>query len=364
MEPGSLSYGARGMGGTSASNNNGPAALSPDPTPTASTMNMFPATLVNFGLQQGSVSAPSGDEVRKIDFATDVGSELPARLPNARYDHCSFTSTLASYMSGGSTPSATYSSQIDKTVYATGTSSRVVNGSSDSLEPGRRRSGAAGNATNGWTMGGSPTKSKIDKFYYSSETNQSDGTWSNDGPGPNGRNWQSTLSAPDYIYAAGGGDRSNFWRFTYGISSQQEVPGATLLRTPGSPTSHGAEGQIAGLGNKIQGYVGGGKNPGATGGSNPYLQKFVYATETATSLGELLTGSRYGVSNCGDLETGYFLGGSEAGSTGTGKTMKITYSSDTYALCPSADTASQRTQGHGSGAKSFGIHTQAIPITI
>ena len=364
MEPGSLSYGARGMGGTSASNNNGPAALAPDPTPTASTMNMFPATLVSFGLQQGSVSAPSGDEVRKIDFATDVGSELPARLPNARYDHCSFTSTLASYMSGGSTPSATYSSQIDKTVYATGTSSRVVNGSSDSLEPGRRRSGAAGNATNGWTMGGSPTKSKIDKFYYSSETNQSDGTWSNDGPGPNGRNWQSTLSAPDYIYAAGGGDRSNFWRFTYGISSQQEVPGATLLRTPGSPTSHGAEGQIAGLGNKIQGYVGGGKNPGATGGSNPYLQKFVYATETATSLGELLTGSRYGVSNCGDLETGYFLGGSEAGSTGTGKTMKITYSSDTYALCPAANTASQRTQGHGSGAKSFGIHTQAIPITI
>ena len=364
MEPGSLSYGARGMGGTSASNNNGPAAVSPDPTPTASTMNMYPATLPNFGLQQGSVSGPSGDEVRKIDFATEVGSEIPARLPNARTNHCSFTSTLASYMSGGTTPSATYSSQIDKTVYATGTSSRVVNGSSDSLEPGRRRSGGAGNATNGWTMGGSPAKSKIDKFYYSSETNQSDGTWSNDGPGPNGRNWHSTLSAPEYIYAAGGESRSNFWRFTYGISSQQEVPGATLVRTPGAPTGYGAYGQIAGLGNKIQGYVGGGKNPGAVGGSNPYLQKFVYATETATSLGEILTGSRYGVSNCGDLETGYFLGGSDAGSTGTGKTTKISYSSDTYAVCPAADTASERTQGQGSGAKSFGIHTQAIPITI
>tara|TARA_B100001094_G_C18178110_1_gene799160 strand:+ start:16 stop:3015 length:3000 start_codon:yes stop_codon:yes gene_type:complete len=364
MEPGSLTYGARAMGGTSASNNNGPAAVSPDPTPTATTMSMFPATLVNFGLQQGHSVAPSGDEVRKIDFATEVGSELPARLPNARKDHCSFTSTLASYISGGSTPSSTSSSQIDKTVYATGTSSNVVNGSSDNLEPGRYRSGGAGNATNGWTMGGSPAKSRIDKFYYSSETNQGDGTWSNDGPGPNGRSWQSTLSAPSYIYAAGGGDRSNFWRFAFSISSQQEVPGATLLRTPGSPTSQGAEGQIAGLGNKIQGYVGGGNNPGSTGGSNPFMQKFVYATETATSLGEILTGSRYGVSNCGDLETGYFLGGSDAGTTGTGKTMKITYSSDTYALCPGANTASQKNRGHGSGAKSFGIHTQAIPITI
>ena len=364
MEPGNMGYGARYMGGASASNNNGPSALAPDPTPTPTTMIKFPATLPNFGYQQGSVSGPSGDEVRKIDFATDVGSEIPARLPNARTNHCSFTSELASYISGGTTPSTTNSSQIDKTVYATGTSSRVVNGSSDSLEPGRRRSGGAGNTTNGWTLGGSPAKSRIDKFFYSSETNQGDGYWSNDGPGPNGRNWFSTLSAPEYIYAAGGGDRSNFWRFTYSISSQQEVPGATLLRTPGVPTSYGAEGQIAGLGNKIQGYVGGGKNPGSTGGSNPYMQKFVYSTETATSLGEILTGSRYGVSNCGDLETGYFLGGSDAGSTGTGKTTKLTYSSDTYAVCPAADTASQRTQGHGSGAKSFGIHTSSFPVVI
>ena len=361
MEPGNMGYGARYMGGASASNNNGPSALAPDPTPTATTMNKFPATLTNFGYQQGGSGS---DEVRKIDFATEVGSEIPARLPNVRYDHCSFTSELASYISGGSTPSTTNSSQIDKTVYATGTSSRVVNGSSDSLEPGRRRSGGAGNTTNGWTMGGSPAKSKIDKFFYSSETNQGDGTWSNDGPGPNGRNWQSTLSAPNYIYAAGGGERSNFWRFAYSISSQQEVPGATLVRTPGSPTSYGAEGQIAGLGNKIQGYVGGGKNPGATGGSNPFMQKFVYATETASSLGEILTGSRYGVSNCGDLETGYFLGGSDAGSTGTGKTTKITYSSDTYAVCPAADTASQKQRGQGSGAKSFGIHTSSFPIVI
>ena len=361
MEPGNMGYGARYMGGASASNNNGPSALAPTATPTATTMNKFPATLTNFGYQQGGSGS---DEVRKIDFATEVGSEIPARLPNVRYDHCSFTSELASYISGGSTPSTTNSSQIDKTVYATGTSSRVVNGSSDSLEPGRRRSGGAGNKTNGWTMGGSPAKSKIDKFFYSSETNQGDGTWSNDGPGPNGRNWHSTLSAPNYIYAAGGGERSNFWRFAYSISSQQEVPGATLVRTPGSPTSYGAEGQIAGLGNKIQGYVGGGKNPGATGGSNPYMQKFVYATETATSLGEILTGSRYGVANCGDLETGYFLGGSDAGSTGTGKTMKLTYSSDTYAVCPAADTASQKQRGQGSGAKSFGIHTSSFPIVI
>ena len=77
-----------------------------------------------------------------------------------------------------------------------------------------------------------------------------------------------------------------------------------------------------------------------------------------------MTGSRYGVANCGDLEKGYFLGGSDAGSTGTGKTMKLTYSSDTYAVCPAADTASQRTQGHGSGAKSFGIHTSSFPIVI
>ena len=361
MEPGNMGYGARYMGGASASNNNGPSALAPTATPTATTMQKYPATLTNFGYQQGGSGS---DEVRKIDFATEVGSEIPARLPNIRYDHCSFTSELASYISGGSTPSTTNSSQIDKTVYATGTSSRVVNGSSDNLEPGRRRSGGAGNSTNGWTLGGSPAKSKIDKFFYSSETNQGDGTWSNDGPGPNGRNWFSTLSSPSYIYAAGGGERSNFWRFTYGISSQQEVPGATLLRTPGAPTAYGAEGQIAGLGNKIQGYVGGGKNPGATGGSNPYMQKFVYATETATSLGEILTGSRYGVANCGDLETGYFLGGSDAGSTGTGKTTKITYSSDTYAVCPAADTASQKQRGQGSGAKSFGIHTSSSPIVI
>ena len=94
------------------------------------------------------------------------------------------------------------------------------------------------------------------------------------------------------------------------------------------------------------------------------MQKFVYATETATSLGEILTGSRYGVANCGDLETGYFLGGSDAGSTGTGKTTKITYSSDTYAVCPAADTASQKQRGQGSGAKSFGIHTSSFPIVI
>ena len=338
-----------------------PIASPPAATPTATTMTKFPATLSNFGYQQGGSGS---DEVRKIDFSTEVGSEIPARLPNIRYDHCTFTSNLASYISGGSTPSSTNSSQIDKTVYATGTSSNVVNGSSDNLEPGRRRSGAAGNTTNGWTLGGSPAKSRIDKFFYSSETNQGDGYWSNDGPGPNGRNWFSTLSAPEYIYAAGGQARSNFWRFTYGISSQQEVPGATLVRTPGSPNSYGAEGQIAGLGNKIQGYVGGGKNPGATGGSNPFMQKFVYATETASSLGEILTGSRYGVSNCGDLETGYFLGGSDAGSTGTGKTTKITYSSDTYAVCPAADTASQKQRGQGSGAKSFGIHTSSFPIVI
>ena len=338
-----------------------PIASPPAATPTATTMTKFPATLPNFGYQQGG---PGSDEVRKIDFSTEVGSEIPARLPGQRYDHCTFTSNLASYISGGSTPSSTNSSQIDKTVYATGTSSNVVNGSSDNLEPGRRRSGGAGNTTNGWTLGGSPAKSRIDKFFYSSETNQGDGYWSNDGPGPNGRNWFSTLSAPEYIYAVGGQARSNFWRFTYGISSQQEVPGATLVRTPGSPTAYGAEGQIAGLGNLTQGYVGGGKNPGATGGSNPFMQKFVYATETASSLGEILTGSRYGVSNCGDLETGYFLGGSDAGSTGTGKTTKITYSSDTYAVCPAADTASQKQRGQGSGAKSFGIHTSSFPIVI
>ena len=362
MEPGNMGYGARYMGGASASNNNGPSALSPDPTPTATTMTKFPASLPDFGFQQGG---PGSDEVRKIDFATEVGSEIPARLPNNRYDHCSFTSELASYISGGTTPSNTASSQIDKTVYSTGTSSRVVDGSSDYLEPNRRRSGAAGNKTNGWTMGGTPAKSRIDKFYYSTEHTQGDGYWNNDGPGPNGRYWHSTLSAPEYIYAAGGNERSNFWRFTYGIGSQQEVPGATFERTPGAPTSYGAQGQIPGLGNKEQGYVGGGLNPGATGGGNPFMQKMVYSTETVSSLGEILTGARYGVSNCGNLETGYFLGGwpSNAGPN-AGKTMKLTYSSDTLSICPAADTASEKLRGHGSGAKSFGIHTSDVPVII
>ena len=332
-------------------------------TPTASTMSKYPATLPNFGFQQGHSSAPSGDEVRKIDFATEVGSEIPARLPNARKDHCSFSSNLASYISGGSTPSTTNSSQIDKTVYATGTSSRVVNGSSDYLEPGRNKSGAAGNQTNGWTMGGGPAYSRIDKFFYSSETNQGDGYWSNDGPGPNGRRWQSTLSAPEYIYAAGGGSRSSFWRFSYSIGSQQELP-ATLLRPPGNPTSFGAEGQIPGLGNLTQGYVGGGNNPGGSPG-NPYLQKLVYSTETVSSLGEILTGARYGVSNCGNLETGYFLGGSPSNAgPNAGKTMKLSYSSETLSVCPAADTASQKQRGHGSGAKSFGIWTDSFPVII
>ena len=46
----------------------------------------------------------------------------------------------------------------------------------------------------------------VTKIKNSTGIDVCDGTWSNDGPGSNGRSWQSTLSSQAYIYAAVGGD--------------------------------------------------------------------------------------------------------------------------------------------------------------
>ena len=370
MEPGNMGYGARYMGGASASNNNGPQAISPEYTPTSPTTNVYPATLVDFGYQQGGLAGGHDQkDVMKLTFANDTAAEIPgADLPANRHFHATFSSTLASYVSGGKKwPNITNDSTIDKTVYATDTSSNVVNGSSDNLEPGRHKCSGAMNSTNGWTIGGSSQgQSRVDKFFFSSETNQGDG-YLTDTPNPQGRWWFSTLSAPEHIYCVGGENRSNYWKFTYSISSQAEVPGATIPRlSAGIPGTYGAKAMTQGIGNSTQGYAGGGMS-----GSNPItnIDKIVYATDTVTSGVAALLSGRYGVSNLGTDIQGYWLGGREnPGSPAWDNrtTTKMPFSTDTLAIAPGAWDSSYNTRysGFGSGAKSFGTHRTATPNVI
>lgn len=347
-----------------------PITSPPAATPTSSTTNVYPATLVDFGYQQGGLAGGHDQkDVMKLTFANDTAAEIPgADLPANRHFHATFSSTLASYVSGGKKwPNITNDSTIDKTVYATDTSSNVVNGSSDNLEPGRHKCSGAMNSINGWTIGGSSQgQSRVDKFFFSSETNQGDGTLT-DSPGPNGRWWFSTLSAPEHIYCVGGENRSNYWKFTYGISSQAEVPGATIPRlSAGIPGTYGAKAMTQGIGNSTQGYAGGGMS-----GSNPItnIDKIVYATDTVTSGVAALLSGRYGVSNLGTDIQGYWLGGRESpGSPAWDNrtTTKMPFSTDTLAIAPGAWDSSYNTRysGFGSGAKSFGTHRTATPNVI
>ena len=334
----------------------------------------------NYGFYSSGNKSGGGwlaDTIR-IPFWTDSRSTVPSAGPG-RINGQSVSSGLANYMVGGQTPTSypgpalasywkyTYSTTTNEQIPAllpnrdlgvpAGPAQNRLN------QAGQSSAGAYAGYLSGGNYPGSPDSGSVSttsKLEYSDETSSLVPTASLPvraamAVGMGRANDQS-------VYMAGGDDNipsPNVGRMSY-VTKISHVTGtaSNALNLP-SPSSHSC-----GTENSSNGYFGLGQMPNAGGGASSQMFKLTYSSETmarmpgadSTSAGYTLSGKMVMAST----SHGYFSGGSTA--AGGSYTEKLNFSNDTMAGAPGAGlnyavsggmSFSPRENGIGSSAPQF-----------
>jgi hypothetical protein len=195
----------------------------------------------------------------------------------------------------------------------------------------------------GFAIGGSSigtTTNGADRFQYATETVQ--------GLGSNQLVTQRTQSASlsDGLSKGWAIAGSTSATFNSGVlSSMERFSYSGEQWSAIAATLSSARGRVSGLSEGTKGYIAGGLTNAATAGSAA-VDKFVYSTETQSSLGNLLTQARWGAFAGSDgMSKGYYSGGASTANSTTsdsGLCDKVLYATDTFAAQASGNLLTPR----------------------
>ena len=276
----------------------------------------------------GSSEIPG--DVEKFNFSTETRSTVPQPGPAYRVYSANATGNSTDGYSGGgqATNYPQRYSTVRKLSFTTETFSVLGEVSSFSPGPGRNKSAAFSQSSNGKSIPTAPTptptpeKSPLagtaanfgiagggdiipggaytlfDKLEYSTETNSvlpsSDAT-----TGTSSYTQRSITSLTEAWSNSAAG--SHLWKFVYSTSTQNPSPASSTTRNYGDGLT---------FSNKTEGYFGAGSNVGSPANS---LDKFTFATSTASQVPDLAaspSGANYDfqTSNVGNQLAGYYSG--------------------------------------------------------
>ena len=304
-------------------------------------------------------AGPQLTNMEKVNYATDTPSTLPgSNLPGSRYASGAVsafdtgtpnvvlpTSTPspnpqpgpnAGYLSCGQPSTAPRLSSTDKLDFSSDTNSLLPSANSPSFPSGINRSGQAHSSTKSYFAGGlspdfSPSRvTVIEKLTYSTEAKARIPGANLTTPGY----YVTGASSPSagyfgglYVEPSSPGHTTRMDKLTFSSDSVSYTPSANLSLT---------RREIAATGNTTHSYFAGGTKPG--GYQYTTTDKLTYSNDTtAVSPSAALSGGRYNQGGIGNDTQGYF-GGGQPGSAPAGaqNTDKITYSTDTSSLAPTA----------------------------
>ena len=271
----------------------------------------------------GYISQSNESRISKLTYATDtrtialnvtsVGS--PGNRTLARFGGESDT---ACYWIGGPSPSATGWTS-DKWTFATETAT-LIPAADTGLYYGTKNNMGSGKNIFGYVAGTSG-KSYIQKFNYAVDTQI------------------STFNLS-----------SNYTSGSWGISAQRFLNQSTQINAPiQSPTSSTTISRSIGSVPNT-GYFGGG-DPG----DNNSIKRFNFSNETTSTIPATLSQSRDLTGGTSSITYGYFSGGRIAAIAFRSHTDRVTYSNDTAARIPGANTTGEIADCLGSGTRTFGI---------
>ena len=322
-----------------------PFAEPPTATPTASTSLSGPQGIKNEGyLIQGNqgptgITATASSSVSRLDYSTDTwDSSVFANSTLTRRRGGASSTTTNAYIGGGilsNVDSGPNGGDMDKLTYATSTMSRIPGSDAGRITTSRGLDGqpAAGNQNLGYWGGGygapGAGRSHVDKFVYSSETASSLPNW----PWPQ-NNLGVAVAMQTHAYLGGGPSETgtNFVKITFANDTYSSKNGWTTT---------GSEKKYSGAtSSPSKAYIVGGEN------MTRQMDVTTWANDTTSSSPSTFLASP-GFSYApgqGSNEAGYFTGGGNTGNNGT-TTEKITYSSDTTAIVPSAYFSSSSPSG-------------------
>ena len=344
----------------SQASNGKPVASAPTPTPTSDQFYSYSSAARGYYTGGTANPAPGGNYVsnsERLDFSSDTFTVLPAMTvtpvtgtPYTLFRGASSTSSTAGYLLGGSGGGGGYYySSIWKSTYASETTAKIPS----NLSGTRYMHVAAGTTNKGYALGGNRPgiQSNVDKITYSNDS------VSNIGNMPSGnRQRGGAASSPTALYASQSYYRTNFEKVTFASDTIAPIPSVNTPNPGASPSNYYGYAQIAGTGNKTQGYFGGGvwATPGS---ANSLLWKMTYSTDTLSSAPNL-TGSKNYVRHTGDNDKGYFLGGSNPGPVST--TTKFTFSTETFSTI-TGTMQYPKSAGQGYGPRDQGVHETGTP---
>jgi hypothetical protein len=236
--------------------------------------------------------------------------DAPGSTPTSGTFPIPSTAPNTGYFGGGAIPTAV--SRMDKVTYSTDTTAYTPTAN---LNAPRSAHAATGNQAAGYFGGGGPAQTTMEKVDYSSDTTTYTPTANlRFGRGGLGATGNSTAGYFGGESPAG----STMEKVSYSTNTTITTPSAFLAPTRSN---------LAATGNTTAGYFSG-------GGPTP-ANKLNYSTDTIANIFSVLSSSKIGTTATGNSTAGYFAGGHPAPSNGT-KMDKITYSTDTGALVPTA----------------------------
>ena len=320
------------------------------------------------GPSAGYFIAGSGkSDMEKVNYATDTPSAIPSNLPAIRYQvggisafDCGAENIVkptptpspnfqagpnAGYISGGAPSTAPQLSSTDKLDFASDTTTTIPSANSPSFPSGVSFRGQAHTSTKSYFAGGNSPggrKSIIEKLTYSTEATERI-------PGANLTNTcdkASGISSPSAGYFGGIQPESPSPGYTTKVD-KLTFSNDTVSYTPSANLSLSRR-EVASAGNTTHGYFGGGARP--SGFRYTTVDKLTYSNDTtAVSPSSALSGARYNLGAIGNDTQGYF-GGGQPGSAPAGaqNTDKITYSTDTSSLAPSASAGPNERSNYAS----------------
>ena len=309
------------------------------PTPVSNLGAVASGTNAYFGGGATSASA-STNAVSKIPFATDTNAAIPGTLGLAR-SACKGTGNEDQGYWFGGTQSGADKSNTDKITYSSETVGAVPGAN---LTTVRYNTGAAGNQSTGYNLGGSPGyTSYCDKTVYSTDTTTAvpgarltvpTGAMGTFSPRENGlsslkgyfgntENLKSVASPPNFGYFVGGPFNSSATEkidFVTEVSSK--VPTAQLAEDVSAPT---------GLASPTASYYMGRANGSA-------MQRITYSDETCVLVpgGSLPQLTGYGAGTNTDA-VGYVAGGQGPSSPYRSWIQRVSYTSETSEMMPSGN---------------------------
>ena len=339
-----------------------PLISEPTSTPTSDKFYSYSAAARGYYTGGPAPGAPSGNYVsnsERLDFSSDTFTVLPGMTvqnvsgsPYTLFRGASSTSSTNGYLLGGSGGGGSYYySSIWKSTYASETTAKIPS----NLSGTRYMHVAAGTTNKGYALGGNRPgiKSTVDKITYSNDS------VSNIGNMPDSRQRGGAASSPTALYASQSYYRTNFVKVTFASDTIADIPSVNTPNPGASPSGYYGYAQIAGTGNKTQGYFGGGvwATPGS---ANSLLWKMTYSTDTLSSAPNL-TGSKNYVRNTGDNAKGYFIGGSNPGPVAT--TTKFPFSTETFSTIPGT-LQYPKSAGQAYGPRDQGIQEIGTPNVV